>query len=64
VTALAGDGPLYWLSLEGPLHEEPRLVPLAPVHVLGLREIHGQSVDSTHLAIVDGHAQWIQGLDL
>jgi len=64
VAGLADGRTLYWLSLEGPLHAEPRLAPLAPVHVLGLRRIDGRQRSSDHLAIVDGHAHWIQPLDL
>jgi hypothetical protein len=64
VAALAGDRPLYWLSLEGPLREEPRLAPLAPMHVLGLRQIDETGRGPEHLALVDAHAHWIQPLDL
>ena len=62
IAALGRDRPLFWLSLEGPLLPDVRVPPRVPLHVLGLRTITGDQCTTEHLALVEGHADWIAPL--
>jgi hypothetical protein len=64
IAALGQSRSLYWLSLEGPLLPEPRMPVGVPLHVLALRQIGATARSERHLALVAGHAEWIQPLDV
>jgi len=63
IAALGEQRPLYWLSNEGPILPDDR-VPRLPMHVLALRTRHRGESTARHLALIEGHAEWIQPLDL
>lgn len=60
IAALGRNGPLYWLSLEGPLFPDDRIDPYAVQHVLGLRT--SGEPGGVHLALVEQHGEWIKPL--
>ena len=64
IEGLGRDRPLFWLSLEGSLYADDRVPRRFGTHVLGLRTIIGGQCTTEHLALVDGHAEWMAPLDL